>query len=183
MLRTLLVLIHAGAGIGGLIVGLPVLSPGSVTTQRRQWLRRLYAAFVAVLLAAMVALVMLDWPHGPRAAFAGLTGLGAVIAYRLVRGHHEARAQQRGWQRRYVDHLFFTYISLWIGFLIVPALNLPAPQVAVPATALAALGVGHVLLARYKRGALPPAAGPAGGSPGRRHHRPGTPTATPRGEA
>ena len=91
MLRTLLVLIHAGAGIGGLIVGLPVLSPGSVTTHRRQWLRRLYAAFVAVLLAAMVALVMLDWPHlaaDPRAAFAGLTGLGAVIAYRLVRGHH-----------------------------------------------------------------------------------------------
>ncbi|QBI18471.1 hypothetical protein ER308_02080 [Egibacter rhizosphaerae] len=158
MLRTVLVLLHAGAGVGGLIVGLRVLSPRSVTAERRQWLRRLYAALVAVLLVAMVALVALDWPHlaaGARVAFAGLCGLGAVIAYRLVRGHREARLQRHGWQARYLDHLYFTYISLWIGFLIVPALALPVPQVAVPATVLATLGIGHALLARYKPHVLP----------------------------
>lgn len=164
MLRTLLVSIHAGAGIGGLIAGLPTLSPRFAVSKRRTWVRWLYAVCVAALLASMVALVVVDWPHlelGARVAFAGLTVLGAVIATRLALAHRETQARRDQWQSRYVDHLYFTYISLWIGFLIVPALNTTFPHVAVPLTVLTTLLVGHALITRLKK-RLPDGGSPSG---------------------
>ena len=156
MLRDILVVIHAGSGLVGLVIGLAVFAPPSVPGSRAE-LRRLYAGCVAVLLGSMVAMIAVDWTGlevGARAAFLGLTGLGAVIAFRLLRAHHEARTRTRGWQQRYIGHVYFTYVSLWIGFLIVPALNVPFPQIAVPAVVVGVLAVGHVLLERFKQRAI-----------------------------
>lgn len=156
MLRTVLVIVHAGSGLAGLLVGLSVLSPPA-RVDARTWRRRAYAACIVVLLVSMVALIAVDWNDlvaGARVAFSGLAGLGAVMAYRLVRAHHEARTRGSDWQPRYIDHVYFTYVSLWIGFLIVPALNLPYPQVAVPLVPLATLFLGHMLVGRYKQRVL-----------------------------
>jgi hypothetical protein len=56
-----------------------------------------------------------------------------------------------GWRERYINHVYFAYISLWEGFVILPALNLPLPQVAAPVVAIGVLLIGHVLITRYKR--------------------------------
>jgi hypothetical protein len=152
MIRTVLVLIHVAAGVGGLITGLVALAPPK-PTDNRQWLRRLYATCIAVLLTAMVVLVAIDWADLDaiaRVAFAALTGLGGVMAYRLVRAHREVTTQRPNWQERYIDHIFFTYISLWEGFVILPALNLPASYVTVPFVAISVLLLGHALISRYK---------------------------------
>jgi hypothetical protein len=101
----------------------------------------------------MVVLVTIDWNDlevGSRVAFGALTGLGAVMAYRMARAYREASARQQKWQHRYIDHVYFTYISLWEGFVILPALNLPLPQLSVPLVAVAVLLIGHALIARYK---------------------------------
>ncbi|MPZ89077.1 MAG: hypothetical protein GEU81_13610 [Nitriliruptorales bacterium] len=106
---------------------------------------------------SLVVLIAVDWSGlnvAARIAFSGLTALGAVMAYRIVRSRQEASAQTGNWQGRYIGHVYFTYISLWIGFVIIPALNLPLPQVTVPLVAIAALAIGNVLVARYRRRVL-----------------------------
>ena len=156
MLREILVIIHAGSGIVGLLVGLGALSP-PVPADKRSWLRRVYAGCITVLLVSMVAMIGVDWSGleaGARIAFSGLTGLGVVIAYRLVRAHQEAGTRGTDWQSRYIGHIYFTYVSLWIGFLIVPALNMPYPQIAVPSVPIMVLLLGHVLVRRYKQRVL-----------------------------
>ena len=152
MLRAVLVMIHAAAGVGGLATGLFALIPPYAGDGRR-WLRQAYLLCVALLLGSMVALVALDWSGlngSSRLAFSALTGLGAVMAYRLVRAGQEARERRTGWPERYIHHVYFTYIALWIGFLVLPALNLPFPALSVPLAGLAVLLVGNALLSRFK---------------------------------
>jgi hypothetical protein len=101
----------------------------------------------------MALLVAMDWGDldaGARIAFAGLSGLGAVMGYRIVRARQAALTRPERWQDRYIGHVYFTYISLWEGFVILPALNLPLPQLSVPAVALGVLLIGHTLISRYK---------------------------------
>jgi hypothetical protein len=158
VLRTALVVIHAGAGVGGLLTGVFSLSPPRPTDNRR-WVRLLYLLCIAILLASLVVLVWIDWDDldvGSRVAFGALTGLGAVMAYRIARAHRLASAQEANWQERYIGHVYFTYISLWEGFVILPALNLPLPQLSVPLVAIAVLVVGHALITRYKARILAP---------------------------
>lgn len=152
-MRTVLVILHATPGVVGLVAGLLAFAPPRPGDGRRWW-RRLYAVCIAVLLAGLVVLIAYDWSDldsVARLAFAGLAALGAVMATRLVLAR---RAVQRGgddWRRRYIAHVYFTYIALWIGLLIVPAINSPWPQFAVPVVVVACLAIGAVLVSRYQR--------------------------------
>lgn len=152
-MRTALVILHAAPGVAGLVAGLQAIPPPR-TGDGRTWWRRIYALCVAVLLGGLTVLLVYDWadlePTG-RLAFTGLAGLGAVIAIRLLLARRAARTGAIGWQRRYVDHLVFTYISLWVGFLVVPAINTAWPQVAIPVVVVAVVIAGSVLASRYKR--------------------------------
>lgn len=157
-MRTVLVLLHAAPGVIGLVAGLPALVPPR-TGDRRTWWRRVYAGCIATLLAVVVVLVAYDWAdleQGARLAFVGLIGLGAVMAYRLWRAHQLAAAGTPEWQDRYLGHVYFTYISLWVGFLVIPALATPLPQVAVPVVVVVVLVVGHLILARHRRRLVAP---------------------------
>jgi hypothetical protein len=150
------VVIHASAGVVGLFAGLGTLSPPR-PGDNRSWLRALYLLCIVIMLAFLIALVVLDWDGldmGSRIAFTALTGLGAVMGFRIIRARQVASAQQPGWQGRYIDHVYFTYISLWEGFVILPALSLPLPQVTVPLVAVGVLLIGHTLVTRYKAGVL-----------------------------
>jgi hypothetical protein len=161
MLRTTLVVIHAASGVGGLITGWASLSPPR-PGDGRGWWRRLYLVCIAALVASVVVLVAIDWASldaGARVAFGGLTVLGAVMTYRIARARGEASARVMGWEGRYFDHVAFTYISLWEGFVILPALNLPLPQVSVPAAAVVVFVVAHGLLTRYKQRVSAPVTG------------------------
>lgn len=151
-MRTELLMVHASAGVGGLITGVAALTPPALI-DGRGWMRRIYLICVAALLASMVVLVTIDWDDldaGGRVAFVALIGLGVIMGYRLARAHREAAHQRGGWRERYVDHVYFTYISLWEGFVILPALNLPLPQLAVPLAAAAVLLIGHTVIARFR---------------------------------
>jgi hypothetical protein len=156
VLRSALVVIHAAAGVGGLLTGLASLSPPR-PTDHRTWVRLLYLLSILILLASMIMLVILDWTgldSVGRIAFSGLIGLGAVMAYRLGRAYREASTREPDWPERYINHVSFTYIALWEGFVILPALSLPLPQLSVPVVAIAVFLIGHALIVRYKTRAL-----------------------------
>lgn len=151
-MRTFLIVVHASAGIAGLGTGLlsiPPPHPGD----RRNVIRGAYLACVAVLLVSLVALVVIDWDgldSSARIAFSALTVLAAMMVFRLVRAYRAVVSGDIRWQERYINHVYFTYISLWMGFVILPALSLPLPQVTVPLVGVGVLLMGHLLLARYK---------------------------------
>ncbi|MPY97061.1 MAG: hypothetical protein GEU97_03565 [Actinophytocola sp.] len=151
MLRIVLVSLHSLAGIGGLLAGLIAIRPrpGSAGA-----VRVAYLVCLGGLLASVVVLIAVDWPGltgGARVAFTGLAVLAAVMVVRMVRALAVAAASRPGWQDRYVDHVYFTYVSLWAGFVVVPALTLPYPQIGVPLAVVAVLAIGHVLVSRYKQ--------------------------------
>jgi hypothetical protein len=156
-LRTTLVLIHASAGVGGLVAGLGSVSPPR-PADRRGWIRVLYGLLLGVLFITLVVLIAVDWSgldSGTRVAFVALAGLAAVMVFRLFLARRVAATAEGAWEERYVNHVYFTYISLWVGFVILPTLNLPLPQLTVPAVALAVLLLGHILIGRYKKRILP----------------------------
>jgi cobalamin synthase len=135
------------------LVGLPSLRPPQ-RTDGRTWYRWLYLLCIVMLVASLVPLVTTDGAGldvGGRIAFTALTVLGIVMVFRIILAGRVASARQGDWQKRYINHVYFTYISLWEGFVILPALNLPLPQLTVPAVAVAVLLIGHMLIARYKR--------------------------------
>jgi len=153
MLRNVLVVLHAGSGIAGLLAGLWAMSPPR-PDDGREWVRRLYPACLATLFVTLIAMIVVDWSDldsGGRIAFVALAGLAAFLLWRLVLAERESRTRSAGWQQRYVSHVYFTYVSLWIGFLILPALNSPIPFVLAPLAVAVVLVVGGVLVGRYKR--------------------------------
>ncbi len=97
MVRTALVVLHASAGVGGLVTGLAALSPPR-PIDNRGWLRRLYLLCIMVLLAAMVVLVSIDWSGldvASRVTFSALTALGAVMTYRMARAYQRLPDRKR----------------------------------------------------------------------------------------
>jgi hypothetical protein len=123
----------------------------------RSWVRWGYLGCIAIMFATLIALVVLDWEGldtTARVAFTALTGLAAVMMLRIVLAARVGSSREPGWEGRYIGHVYFTYISLWMGFVILPALNLPMPQVAVPVIAAAVLLTGQTLVGRYKRRVL-----------------------------
>jgi hypothetical protein len=153
MLRTILVIIHASAGLGGLVAGAWLLPPPG-SPAHRQWVRRAYWLCLAALLGSVVAMIVIDWPElavAARVAFLALAGLAVAMLVRLGLAERSLRLRPSGWEARYLGHVYFTYISLWVGLVIVPALRTPLPQVFTPLAAVAVLVTGHLLLARYRR--------------------------------
>jgi hypothetical protein len=151
--RAVFLSLHVAAGVVGLLTGLLAIHPPE-STEFRLAIRRTYAGAVGVLAIFLVALVAVDWSSlgaTQRIIFSVLIGLAAVIVTRLFLAFQLARRQPAGWQIPYVNHIYFTYISLWEGFFIVGLLDLGAPGWLVGVVAVGVLVVGGVLVSRYKR--------------------------------
>jgi hypothetical protein len=109
---------------------------------------------IVVLTASLVALIVTDWPAlatAARLAFTGLAGLAGVMLIRVWMAHRLADSRKPGWERRYVAHVYFALVSLWVGFAIIPALRSPAPGLSIPVAVAGVLSVGTVLIHRYER--------------------------------
>ncbi len=154
MTRELLVAIHAGSGLAGLIAGLAVFRPPSIRGGRPRLWRIIYGGLLVILVVSLVALIVKDWAGletGTRFAFSGLAILAGVMLVRLAVGHRLVSTRASGWERGYVSHVYFTYISLWVGLAIVPAVRSANPGLWIPVAVVAVLAAGRTVLNRYKR--------------------------------
>jgi hypothetical protein len=126
-----------------------------------------YRAAMAVMLAALVPAVLVDWTTTDataRLVFAGLIGLAVVMVIRAELAVRSAPPRTGGPTAAYLEHLGFTLISLADGFAVVAAIRWGAPGWAVGMLAVGVVVVGHLTLQAAKRRLVHPAVVVAGAS-------------------
>jgi hypothetical protein len=148
-LRIALLSSHIAGGLAGLVLGAFALRPFAPV-----WIKRLYAAALIVLAVFLTATVAVDWPNlggAQRTIYSVLIALAIVI---VARGLF---ALQTTDPVKYVNHMYFTYISLWEGFFIVGLIDLGAPAWFIAAVAIGVVLIGGVLISGYRRRLVRPA--------------------------
>jgi uncharacterized membrane protein len=148
MVHLIMIILHATAAslcfIFGALTLLPHLSNRSRLT--------LFTFYVAALTAMIVFLAAAILAHvGQLAAlqrgiFAGLFVLSLYLLFRGTRARTVLRAQPDDWWTLYVDHIGFTLISLFEGFIIVSGIDLGAPGWLTAVVAVLGVVVGSRVL-------------------------------------
>ena len=119
-----------------------------------------YRAAMAVMLAALVPAVLVDWgttDTTARAVFAGLIVLAGVMVARAEFAVRRSPALTGGPTAAYLEHIGFTLIALADGFAVVTLIRSGAPGWAVGMVAVGVVVVGHLTLQTAKRRLVSPA--------------------------
>ena len=149
LLHTVLIYGHALSGLIAFALGLIVLRPQSVKSA----LFSSYFYSLWVMIVLLVAVVLLDWPQlslVSQISFGGLTLLALYTGFRGWQARQILYAQPSGWQSAYLDHVGFTLISLFDGFVIVGALDLNAAGWLVGLVAVLGVVVGISAINYFK---------------------------------
>jgi hypothetical protein len=168
MLHTVLIGIHAAAGVVGFAAGC-----GAVV---RPWVRSIFAVYLVslvVLAVALAAVLGMDWPTlAPvlHAVFAVLTVLAGYLIWQAATAYRLRGAASVGARSRYLDHVGFTLVALFDGFAIITVVVDGGPGWLAAAVGVAGVVAGHFTIRRLKHRL---ASGPVGAS-GQPHH--GEPT-------
>lgn len=149
-LHTFLIYGHALSGLIALTLGLIVFRP-------RAGMTTLFSSYFYSLLAMvilLVAVVLVDWSQLPLVSQITFAGLSLLAIYTGLRGWQARQllyAQPSGWQNAYLDHVGFTLISLFDGFVIVGALDMNAPGWLVSVVAVLGVVVGISAINHFKK--------------------------------
>ena len=109
---------------------------------------------LVVLLVFLTGTVAIDWSRlqaTQRVIYVVLIGLAAFMVARVILAFRLAQQQAGGWETRYMNHIYLTYISLWEGLVIVGLFDLGAPSWLIGAAAIGVLILGAVLYNNYRR--------------------------------
>ena len=159
-LHTTMIVLHAAAGVTAFAAGCLALSP-SPTERRAHRLFPLYLASLWLMVAFMLGAMAAHWGQlatAERAIFGGLFLLGLFMAWRGWAAWRLLRGREGAWRLPYMEHVGFTLIALWDGFVIVLAIDLGAPVWLVLLLAVLGVVVGNRALHRVEARAAAPGA-------------------------
>lgn len=102
---------------------------------------------MVILLASAILVYWREYSTFERIIFPGLFGLGIYMLYRARSANLLLKTQQSRWKDGYIEHIGFTLISLFEGFIIVGGLNSGFPGwmvalVAIPGVFIGRWGIG-----------------------------------------
>lgn len=146
MLDTVFIAVHGGAATIAFVAGALSAPTGRFVG--------VYRWAMAVMAAALVPAVLVDWATTDptaRVVFVGLITLAAVMVVRAELAARRHPARTGGPTPGYLDHIGFTLISLADGFAVVAAIRGGAPGWAVSVMAVGVVVVGHLTLQAAKR--------------------------------
>jgi hypothetical protein len=148
MVHLIMIVLHATAAALCFILGALTLFP-HLSHHSRLTLSTFYMgtliAMIAFLAGAILAHVG-QLEALQRGIFAGLFVLGLYMLFRGVRARTVWLTQRDGWWTIYVDHIGFTLISLFEGFIIVSGIDLGAPGWLTAIVAVLGVIVGNRVL-------------------------------------
>lgn len=148
-----LIVIHASSAVLAFATGLVVFVRLPAST--RSPLFRLHAVSVWIAVAALIAVVILDWEHlntARRIAFPILGVLGLYMLWRTEQARRVLASRPPGWRASFLGHVGFVLISFFDGFCIVLAIDLRAPIWVVVLAAVFGVVVGVIAIkARIKQ--------------------------------
>lgn len=122
MWHTLFIVLHS-------VAGLIAFAAGCLAMQRRKHFT-VYLWSLVGMLVFLVAALVADWPDLDalsRVLFSTLTALGGYMVWRAVQARRLLPSQSDAELTRFIHHVGFTLISLFVGFVVIAVLDLGAP--------------------------------------------------------
>jgi uncharacterized membrane protein len=145
MLHTTMIALHAAAGVAAFVAGCLALFPPNAEQRARQ-LFGVYLVSLGLMIVFLLAAMAAHWQQlgtGEQAIFGGLVLLGLYMGWRALSARGLLRRRSGQWRQPYVEHVGFTLIALWDGFVIVLAIDLGAPGWLVGVLAVLGVVVGN----------------------------------------
>jgi len=151
-LHNLFIILHAAAATISFFTGsFLILSKGSTQMQRgHSWYWWTLVGMV-VLLAGAILVYWQEYTSIERIIFPGLFVLGIYMLYRAQNAGRLLEAQRNNWKHDYIEHIGFTLISLFEGFIIVSGLTSGFPGWLVAVLAILGVLLGRWLIAFSQR--------------------------------
>ena len=146
-----LIILHATAATLAFFAGcLLIFSPTYLSNQRLFNLYLWTLIATILLLAGAIIIYWKEYSDVERIIFPGLLGLGLFMLFRTWGAGLVFATQQNHWKLGYVEHIGFTLVSLFEGFIIVSGLNAGIPGWLVALVAIAGLLVSRWLIGLAK---------------------------------
>jgi hypothetical protein len=141
VLHTTMIVLHAAAGVAAFVAGCLALFPPE-EEQRAQRLFQVYLVALGLMIVFLLAAMAAHWQQlstAEQVIFSGLFLLALYMGWRALAARGLLGRRTGQWRLPYMEHIGFTLIALWDGFVIVLAIDLGAPGWLV--IVLAVLGV------------------------------------------
>jgi hypothetical protein len=124
-LHNIFIILHAASGTISFFAGAVLLFWSKYIFNRRVFALYLWSLVGLVVFLALAMLTFwTQYSNSERIIFTGLLGLSLYMLYRARSASRLLKAQKNDWKHDYVDHIGFTLISLFEGFIIVTIINL-----------------------------------------------------------
>ena len=150
--HSVLIILHSAAATIAFLAGSLLIFSTTYTSNQKLFNLYLWTLIgMAILLAGAIIVGWQEYTDAERIVFPGLLGLALFMIFRgwgagLVLGAH-----QRDWMLGYIEHIGFTLVSLFEGFIIVSGLNSGLPGWLVAIVAVLGLLVGRWVMSQAKR--------------------------------
>jgi uncharacterized membrane protein len=119
-----LIILHAVAATISFFAGcLLIFFANYISNQRLFSLYWWSLIGMVVLLLGAILVYWIQYSNAERIIFPGLFVLGLYMLYRAKRANDLLRTRQNDWRHSYIEHIGFTLVSLFEGFIIVSGLN------------------------------------------------------------
>ena len=151
-IHSVLILLHAATATIAFFAGVMLLVSQAYATNQILFRTYLWSLIgMAILLAGAIVVAWDEYTDVERIVFPALLGLSLFMVFRGWGAGLVLATRQGSWEFGYIEHIGFTLISLFEGFIIVSGLNAGFPWWLVTLIAVLGLLVGRWSIARMKR--------------------------------
>jgi len=146
-IRNTIIMLHAASATLTFFVGcLLIFSPNFLSNERLFAVYEWALISMVVLLAGAILVYWTQYSSIERIIFPGLLMLAIYMLFRAWSASRLLESQTSDWKRDYIEHIGFTLISLFEGFIIVSGLNSGFPGWLVGLVAVTGLLIGRWLI-------------------------------------